>query len=271
MTIADSNSGQHPAPALDHTQIAAQSQFSRQSARYAKGHILENTGDVREAAASLSLPPAARVLDVACGAGHTGLFFAAQGHRVTCADLSPAMLDRTREAAAERGLSIETRQHPAESMPYAAGAFDLVSCRVAPHHFTDPAAFVREAARVLAPGGWFLLIDGTVPGDDPRAAAWLNRVEKLRDPSHVELYPPARWRAWCEAAALRVVGHWLHRKKQPDLEWYFETAATPAENRAAVRALIQAATPELRETYTLADEDGKTTWVWPMLTLVAQK
>lgn len=259
-------------PILNETQRAAQEQFSKQSTRYGKGHILENVADVEEAAALLTLPiPAARVLDVACGAGHTGLYFAAQGHAVTCADLSPAMLQRTREAAATRGLNIETREHPSEEMPYPDESFDLVTCRVAPHHFSAPAAFVREAARVLAPGGWFLLIDGTVPDENPEAATWLNRLEKLRDPSHVELYSPAQWRAWCEAAGLRVERSWLRQKAQPDLQWYFDTAGTSPENRAAVLEMIRTATPSIRTTYEM-HEDGRTvTWQWPMLSLVARR
>lgn len=257
---------------LNDTQRAAQEQFSRQSTRYGKGHILENVADVEEAAQLLVLPsPTARVLDVACGAGHTGLYFAGQGHTVTCADISPAMLQRVREAAAERGLTVETREHPAETMPYADESFDLVTCRVAPHHFSVPAAFVREVERVLAPGGWFLLIDGTVPDENPEAATWLNRLEKLRDPSHVELYSPSQWRAWCEAAGLRVERSWLRLKMQPDLQWYFDTAATTPENRAAVLEMIRTAAPETRAAYDLREEDGKTTWQWPMLSLVARR
>jgi SAM-dependent methyltransferase len=181
------------------------------------------------------------------------------------------MLERTKEAAADRGLSIETRQHPAEAMPYAEGTFQLVTCRVAPHHFSAPADFVREVARVLAPGGWFLLIDGTVPDDAPAAGTWLNRVEKLRDPSHVELYAPAQWRAGCEAAGLPVEQHWLRHKKQPDLQWYFETAATSPENRAGVMELIRTVPAEVKAAYDLTEEDGKIVWQWPMLSLLARK
>jgi SAM-dependent methyltransferase len=256
---------------LNATQRAAQAQFSKQSQRYGKGHILENVEDVREAVGLLTLPAPAQVLDVACGAGHTGLYLASLGHAVTCADLSLAMLERTREAAAARGLAIETQEHPAEVMPYASGCFDLVTCRVAPHHFSDPAGFVAEAARVLRPSGVFLLIDGTVPDEQPEAGTWLNRVEKLRDPSHVQLYAPAQWRAWCEAAGLRVERHWLREKLQPDLEWYFETAATSPENRAAVRALIHEASPEIRAAYRLSEEEARITWQWPMLSLLARK
>jgi ubiquinone/menaquinone biosynthesis C-methylase UbiE len=256
---------------LNETQRAAQEQFSRQSTRYGKGHILEDVADVRAALEGVTLPPRARVLDVACGAGHTGLHLASLGHAVTCADLSAAMLERTREAAAGRGLMVETCQHAAEAMPYADASFDLVTCRVAPHHFSAPADFVREVARVLAPGGWFLLIDGTVPDEDRAAAEWLNRLEKLRDPSHVELYSPSQWRAWCESAGLRVERQTIRRKKQPDLQWYFETAGTPPENRAGVMELIRTASAGTRGIYELGEEDGRIVWQWPMLGLVARR
>jgi ubiquinone/menaquinone biosynthesis C-methylase UbiE len=256
---------------LDATQLAAREQFSRQSQRYGKGHILENVTDVEEALGSCSLPLRAKVLDVACGAGHTGLHLASLGHEVTCADLSPAMLDRAREGSAARNLTIDTKQHAAESMPYPDDSFDLVTCRVAPHHFSSPSQFVREVARVLREGGWFLLIDGTIPDNEPEAGEWLNRVEKFRDPSHVRLIAPSEWCHYCADAGLQVERRWLRRKKQPDLNWYFETAATSAENRKEVLALIESASPRIRETYNLAEEDGKIVWQWPMLSLLARK
>ncbi len=73
---------------LDDTQRAAQEQFSRQSARYAPGHILQQVDDVEEALGCIAMPPSAQVLDVACSAGNTGLHLASLGHRVMCADLS---------------------------------------------------------------------------------------------------------------------------------------------------------------------------------------
>jgi ubiquinone/menaquinone biosynthesis C-methylase UbiE len=169
---------------MDQIQHAAQEQFQKQSHRYAKGHILEDTQDVDAVLAEIEVSPGAEALDVATGAGHTAFALARAGYRVTASDLTPAMLDRVREGAAERGLEIQTRQHSAEQLPYPDASFDLVSCRVAPHHFSSPENFVRESARVLGPGGWFLVIDCTSPDDMPDAEAWLHQVEKLRDPSH---------------------------------------------------------------------------------------
>jgi ubiquinone/menaquinone biosynthesis C-methylase UbiE len=256
---------------MDSIQHAAQEQFQKQSHRYARGHILENTRDVAVALEGLDIPPGAEALDIATGAGHTAFFLAAAGLRVTASDLTPAMLERVREGAAERGLDIRTRQHSAEALPYPDATFDLVSCRVAPHHFSSPADFVRESARVLRPGGWFLVIDGTLPNDSPEAEAWLHQVEKLRDPSHNRLLPPREWRSLCEQSGLAVQKVEVAFRKQPDLEWYFETAATSPENREKVRALIASAAAPIRKNYRLAEEEGKIVWWWPMLTLVARK
>jgi ubiquinone/menaquinone biosynthesis C-methylase UbiE len=256
---------------LDAVQQAAQEQFARQSRNYGRSHILADVSDVQAGLEKVTLPAVAQVLDVATGAGHTGLYLASLGHQVTCTDLAAPMLDRVREAAQERGLSVETRQHPAEEFPYANASFDLVTSRVAPHHFSSPESFIRETARVLRPGGWFLLIDGSVPDDAEEAEEWLHQVEKYRDPSHHRLLSPRAWTRLCEANGLRVQSAEMKTLKQPDLEWYFETAATAPENRKIVRDLIANAPVSVRETFHLGEEDGKIVWWWPRLTLVARR
>lgn len=257
--------------ALDEVQRAAQEQFSRQSHRYGKGHVLEDVADVAAALQVMSLPIPSRVLDVATGAGHTGLHLASLGHQVTATDITMPMLERVREAAARRGLSVETRQHPAERFPFKDGSFDLVSCRVAAHHFSSPPEFVSETARVLRPGGWFLLIDGSIEDDQPEAEEWMHQIEKLRDPSHVRLLTPRRWSELCRAAGLTVVQTSLAPFKQPDLNWYFETAATSPENRKKVLELIANAPASARKLVRLGEEDGKIVWWWQRLTLIARK
>jgi ubiquinone/menaquinone biosynthesis C-methylase UbiE len=256
---------------LNEVQRASRDQFARQSDRYGKGHILQNTDDIRDALAHIPLPQRARVLDVATGGGHTGLLLASLGHDVTLSDITQAMLDRASDAARERGLSVKTQLHQAEKFPFPDGSFDLVTCRVAAHHFSSPQSFVSESARVLVPGGHFLLIDGTVEDDQEEAEEWSHRVEKLRDPSHHRFITPRTWERYCVSAGMRLVYSGLTPFKQPDLNWYFETAATPPENRRAVLELVRTAPESARCLFKLAEEDGKIVWWWQRLTLIARR
>ena len=256
---------------LDEVQRAAQEQFAKQSGHYGRGHVLENTEDVRVALDFIPLPTPAQVLDLATGAGHTGLFLAGLGHQVILADIAGPMLSAPPAPPPIAACSVQTRQHAAEHLPYPDSQFDLVTCRVAAHHFSSPESSVRESARVLKPGGYFLLIDGTVADGEPEAEAWAHTVEKLRDPSHHRLLTPNTWSGLCAAAGLEVRKLLIAPFKQPDLDWYFEAAATSPENRAKVLQLVANAPASARRLFRLGNEDGKIVWWWQRLTLVARK
>jgi ubiquinone/menaquinone biosynthesis C-methylase UbiE len=256
---------------LDQRQQASLDQFDRQSRNYGTTHILADVGDLAAAIDGVNLPERGRALDVATGGGHTAVWLAKHGWEVTASDLSPAMIERTAELAASNGVAIGTAQHEAERLPYADGTFQILTCRVAAHHFSNPETFVSEAARVLRPGGVFLLIDGSVPDGEAEAAEWIHAVEKFRDPSHGRFLSPGEWSALCRKAGLEILKCGTTPFKQPDLNWYFETAGTSEANRDAVRNLIRSAPPQARRAFRLAEEDGKTVWWWPRLSLVARK
>jgi SAM-dependent methyltransferase len=85
----------------------------------------------------------------------------------------------------------------AESLPFADGAFDVVACRTAAHHFTDPGAAVREMARVSSDR--VLIVDTVFMGEA------IEEAEALRDPSHVRNYTEAEWRGFLDETGLSVV------------------------------------------------------------------
>ena len=256
---------------FDAAQAASAAQFDRQSDRYGKSHILADTKDVAAALADVPVPAGGHALDVATGGGHTALYLAQQGWQVTAGDIAPRMLENARKLAEDAGCRIETRLFPAEDLPFPAASFNLVSSRVAPHHFSSPEKFVAEVTRVLKPGGYFLLIDGSVPDGDPETEKWLHGVEKLRDPSHGRFLSRAAWEALVKAKGLKVLRSQLDPMKQPDLQWYFETAATPTDNRHLVLEAVRDASAHVRAAMRLTEEEGRTVWWWPRLSLLAQK
>jgi ubiquinone/menaquinone biosynthesis C-methylase UbiE len=146
-----------------------------------------------------------QALDVGTGAGHTALAFAPHVARVIATDLTEEMLAKTAELAAERGLiNVETEAADAESLPFDDDSFDLVTCRLAFHHFPNSRRAISEFARVLKPGGVLGFTDNVVV-PDKGAAGYYNAYEELRDPSHHWVYPLARLRAMFEEAGLSVM------------------------------------------------------------------
>ena len=257
--------------ALDSIQKASRDQFERQSANYGKSHILANTEDVAAALADIGIPPGSRALDIATGGGHTAIYLAGRGFSVTASDISQAMLDSATRLATERGLAMETRLHEAEKFPYSDDFYDLVTCRVAAHHFSSRESFLAEVTRVLKPNGHFLLIDGSIPDGEPVAEEWIHELEQLRDPSHGRFLSPERWKDLCSHNQLRVVRCETTLFKQPDLNWYFDTAGTSVENRERVLELVHAAPESARRVFRLREEGGKIVWWWTRLSLLAQK
>jgi len=197
-----------------------------------------------------------RVLDVATGAGHTALAFAPYVAEVVATDLTPEMLAVAAGLARDRGLANVTfAPADAEDLPFGDGAFDLVTCRIAAHHFPDVGRFLAEAARVLRPGGVLGLVDNVVP-DDPVAAAFVNAFEARRDPSHVRCLPLAAW-AGALADAGFAVTHAESAAKAILFATWIANMAVPAETAALLREMLASAPPPaaafLRPTET---EDG---------------
>jgi ubiquinone/menaquinone biosynthesis C-methylase UbiE len=179
-------------------------QFGRSAAAYATSDI-HARGDSPGILRELVRPQGDwQVLDVATGAGHTALAMAPQVARVIATDLTPEMLAETSRLAAERGLgNVETRTADAEALPFADATFDLVTCRLAFHHFTRPERSVHEFARVLKPGGTLGFADN-IAVEDPAGAAAYNAYETLRDPSHHQVLPLSRLIVLFETCGLHV-------------------------------------------------------------------
>lgn len=175
--------------------------------RYAAGYVSSQThakGSDLELLLALAGPqPGRRMLDVATGGGHTALKFAPLMAQVIATDLTPAMLAAARDFTAPQAGNILYSTGEAGLLPFAAGSFDLVTCRIAAHHFPDCAQFLAECRRVLRPGGLLLFQDHVLP-EEPAAARYVDGFEKLRDPSHNRAYSQSEWLALFQGAGFTV-------------------------------------------------------------------
>ena len=189
------------------TKQSIREQFGANASAYVSSKTHAQGASLTRLVELLQPQPEWQVLDIATGAGHTALAFAPYVSHVTATDITPQMLDQVRRLAGERGLSnITVETADAEALPYDDGCFDLVTCRIAPHHFTDIPLFLRESLRVLRPGGLFALVDNVVPPGS--AGGYVNAFEKLRDPSHGRCLSIDEWILVFEAAGLNI----LHRE-----------------------------------------------------------
>ena len=183
-----------------------QQKFGAAAADYAASTVHAKGESLARLVELVGPQPGWRVLDVATGAGHTALALAPHVAHVVASDITDEMLIEAAKLAAQRGLAnVETAHADAAALPFADGSFDLVTCRLAAHHFPDPAAFVAESWRVLKPGGAFALVDNISPDasilpgasrdEADRTAADYNTYEKLRDPSHSRCLGLTEWSA----------------------------------------------------------------------------
>ncbi len=197
-----------------------------------------------------------RVLDVATGGGHTALAFAPYVREVVASDLTPKMLAAAEEFISGRGAANASFERAdAEELPFESAGFDVVTCRIAAHHFPEPRKFVSEAARVLRPGGLFLLDDNVAP-EEPDLDEFMNRFEKWRDPNHVRAHRVSEWRGWMEEAGLRVEHAEMHRKLYEFEEWTARIGMPEDERRELERWLLSAG-PEFKEFFEIVEAEGR--------------
>jgi ubiquinone/menaquinone biosynthesis C-methylase UbiE len=180
-----------------------------------------------------------RALDIATGGGHTALAVAPHVGQVTVTDLTPRMLEKAREFILAQGVRNAVFQEAdAENLPFADGSFERVTCRIAPHHFPDVARFVHEVARVLVPGGLFLLIDCMAPSD-AELDAFDNKVEKWRDPSHGRSCTVEEWKSFFAQAGLTIEHIEFFRKTHEYDDWTKRAQLPPEEKARLAQFMLE--------------------------------
>lgn len=221
-----------------------------------------------------------RMLDVATGAGHTAITFAPYVRQVFAADITTRMLELTRRMAHERALdNVVPVTADAERLPFPGERFDLITCRVAAHHFPALSDFMFESARLLAAGGLLAVVDNVVPGSRERgrkgrianeAGRYINAFESLRDPSHVRCLTIDQWQQEFYEAGFRLLHQEVTDKMLDFHEWCARMRVQPADE-VRLEAMLRQAPDEVAEFLRPRFDSGRIWFRLEVLLLVGSK
>jgi SAM-dependent methyltransferase len=210
-------------------------QFTRQAASFARlpSH---------EAATELLLDMAgvgagSEMLDVACGPGLVACAAAQRAARVVGVDLTPAMIEQAKRLQAKLALgNIDWKIGEATALPFEGGRFDAVVTRYSAHHFSDPDLVFAEMRRLAKPGARIAIADLVLPAKN---AAAYDRMERLRDPSHVRTLSREELGALAVAAGLQDL-KWADYRFPLDVERLMRASFPEQGNAERVRAMLEA-------------------------------
>ena len=229
-------------------------QFAPVAGNYATSHFHAGADHLRELIELARPHESDVVLDVATGTGNAALALAPHASWVIGLDLTPEMLGRAAaEAAAREVRNVTWVVGDACALPFLAESFDLYVVRAAPHHFADLGQALREAARVVKPGGRAAFIDCSPP---PAVRDLLHEVELGRDPSHVRSSTLDEW-----TGALEAAGFAIDEASRRELPWRFAnwmgTMDVPEERARALEHVIESSTGDARELLQPERRDGE--------------
>ena len=258
---------------------AAQQVFGPQAGVYASSpvHVDDPSLDVVRQMASQPLAGDGRyewALDMGTGAGFTAFAMAEFSRHVLAVDPTLGMLQQAQRIAGERSLSnVAVSRNVAEALPVAPGSVDLVTTRMAAHHFLDFEAMLDEVRRVLKPGGVLLMADSVAPEDDS-VAEWMNAIELRRDFSHIQNRKATHIEGLLEGRGLRVSERESTRIGLRFNDWAARTATFEAETKALRNDFLEAPDP-VKEAFQILPmagyEAGDISFSWPCLIFRAVK
>lgn len=194
------------------------------------------------------------VVDIATGPGSTALALAPVAGRVVGTDISVGMIDTARARAADaRIVNASFEVAPVENLPFGDAEVDVVTCRIAAHHFADVPGALREVGRVLRPGGTLVLLDSLAP-DDAEVASFLHQIETRRDPTHVRAYTSGEWVAMVADAGFTVDALATYPKPKAFEPW-LARGGVDRHEMSEVRDLVRSASAAVRTGLSIEYDD----------------
>jgi ubiquinone/menaquinone biosynthesis C-methylase UbiE len=246
-------------------------QFGSQALCYATSKPHSN-GDSLEAIVSWAKPRKNEILlDIATGLGFTAFAFAPYVDKIIALDITLEMINRAKALSSQRGITnVFFQIGEAETLPFKCNTFNIVTCRIAAHHFIDVRGFLSEVKRVLIPSGRFLLVDTYSPENND-IYKWRNYVEKLRDPPQVINYSPNIWKSMIEKSGMPVerINAQLHRTYLSFSDWT-RTAGCSDMVKKELLTLFRSASKNIIDAFDIYEKNDDICFSWPLILIEAR-
>ena len=221
-----------------HNEIVRES-FTTQAKAFAANPWVSDEQRIARLVSAVRITGTERVLDIATGPGYIAEAFAKESREVLGMDLTEAMLAIARARTEEHGVkNISFRVGDVQNLPFDEGEFDVVVCRLALHHVQQPARVVSGMARVCRRNG-MVLVEDIYASEHSARAAYQDRWEILRDPSHVRTLPLSELLRLFRDAELETETVSTADDLCPEVERWMATTNVPAERAAEIRKLLE--------------------------------
>lgn len=213
-------------------------QFTRSKDAYITSSTHGNKQDLEHLMSLLEFERNMKALDIATGGGHVAKHVATHVKEVIATDLTEAMIENTAQyLSAYENITFQVAD--AEDLPFPTETFDIITCRIAAHHFPHPEKFIQEVARTLKRNGQFLFVDNVVHEDDTYDT-FINTLEKMRDNSHVRALKVSEWTKLFSSSKLNIHECFIRKKTLPFKEWSTRTLNDPKKISEVESYLLQA-------------------------------
>lgn len=233
-----------------------QQQFGKNAASYVSSPIHKDGKDLVKMIELAKVNGQEQLLDIATGGGHTANAFAPLVKKVTAVDLTAEMLAAAENFITKNGhKNVDFVQGDAEKLPFEDESFEIVTCRIAPHHFPNVDIFIKEVHRVLKPQGKFILDDNVVP-ENEEFDRFYNTIEKLRDFSHYRAWKKSEWIRKLEENSLEIFE--MHRfEKTFRFEPWCANMKLPEPEKKDLAKYILKTSQRIKDKFRIVIEDGK--------------
>ncbi|MBT4511852.1 MAG: methyltransferase domain-containing protein [Chloroflexi bacterium] len=242
--------------------------FGKKSQEYSTSSLL---ADERNLALLLKLAEITkndRILDIATGTGFLAVAISNTGAELIATDFTMAMLEKAKVALGNQNNTVLALADAAR-MPFAAESFDVVTCRIAVHHFTEPETAFAEMARVCKQGGRVMIMD-VISSEDQQEGDLQNRITKLRDISEVRQWKRSELEGMLRSSGL-IVSHselWPHIMAFD--EW-IRLGGADAETTKTIREMIIDSMEGDKAAMSPQIMDDKMFFTWNTAIIVARK